>query len=322
MTYALFTGAAAAVAAAILGRPLIAFLRAKKLGKSISSEGPESHMVKAGTPTMGGVLFMGVALAAGLIAGVPKDRGVLLPVAVGLVLVVVGIYDDLGTLLGREVHGAHERSGMLLKLATFTGVAVVAAWILYGAIDAPRLLVPHYGAYDIGPVYIVIASFVIVAMTSAVGVTDGLDMLAGSTCAVAFAAFGAIALFQDQVGLATFCFAVSGALLGFLWWNAYPARVFMGEAGALPLGATLAIVSLMTGWWLLAPLVGVVFVAEILADVIQIGYFHGTGKRFFRMAPLHCHFEKVGWPETTITARFLAVGVIGALCGVALAALN
>ena len=322
MTYALLTGAACAIAAAMLGRPLIAFLRAKKLGKSISSEGPESHAVKAGTPTMGGVLFMGVALLAALIAGVPKDRDVLLPVVVGLVMMAVGIFDDFGTLLGREKYGAHERTGMLLKLGAFTGIGVVSAWLLYGVIDAPRLLVPHYGAYDIGPVYIVIAIFVIVAMTSAVGVTDGLDMLAGSTCGVAFGAFGTIALMQDQVGLATFCFAIAGALLGFLWWNAYPARVFMGEAGALPLGATLAVVALMTGWWLLAPVIGIVFVCEILADVIQIGYFRTTGKRFFRMAPLHIHFEKIGWAETTVTARFLAVGVVGALCGVALAAWN
>jgi phospho-N-acetylmuramoyl-pentapeptide-transferase len=322
MTFALLTGAACAVAAAIFGGPLIAFLRAKKLGKSISSEGPETHMVKAGTPTMGGVLFIGVALAAGLIAAVPKDRNVLLPVCVGLVMGVIGVFDDFGTLLGREKYGAHERAGMLLKLAGFTGVAIVCGWLLYSVIDAPRLLVPHYGSYDIGPLYIVIAIFVIVSMTSAVGVTDGLDMLAGSTCAVAFGAFGAIALRQDQVGLATFCFAMTGALVGFLWWNAYPARVFMGEAGALPLGATLAVVALMTGWWLLAPVIGVVFVAEILADVIQIGYFRTTGKRFFRMAPLHCHFEKLGWAETTITARFLAVGVIGAICGIALAALN
>jgi phospho-N-acetylmuramoyl-pentapeptide-transferase len=189
-------------------------------------------------------------------------------------------------------------------------------------IDAPRLLVPHYGEYDTGPVYIVIAIGVIVSMTSAVGVTDGLDMLAGSTCALAFGAFGAIALAQGQVGVATFCFAVVGSLGGFLWWNAYPARVFMGEVGSLPLGGALAVVSLMTGWWLLAPVIGVVFVAEIAADVIQITYFRTTGKRFFRMAPLHHHFEKLGWPETTVTLRFAFAGLIGALCGVALAALN
>jgi phospho-N-acetylmuramoyl-pentapeptide-transferase len=322
VAYALFTGAACAVAAAVLGRPLIAFLRGRNLGKSISEEGPETHMVKAGTPTMGGILIMGVALAAALIAGVPKDRDVLLPIAVAAVLCAVGVYDDLGTLVDRAQREAHARTGMILKLIAYVAVGVVAAWLLYSVIDAPRLLVPHYGEYDIGPVYIVIAIAVIVAMTSAVGVTDGLDMLEGSTCALAFAAFGAIALVQDQVGVATFCFAVVGALAGFLWWNAYPARVFMGDAGSLPLGASLAVVALMTGWWLLAPVIGIVFVAEILADVIQIAYFRTTGKRFFRMAPLHHHFEKLGWPETTITVRFAAAGLVGALCGIALATLN
>ena len=180
---------------------------------------------------------------------------------------------------------------------------------------------PHSGAYDIGIVYVPIAIFVIIATTSAVGVTDGIDMLAGSTTAIAFAAFGAIALMQDQTGLAAFCFVTVGALLGFLWWNAYPARVFMGDTGSLPLGATLAVVALMTGWWLLVPLIGVVFLIEIASDVIQIGYFRlSGGKRVFRMAPIHHHFEKLGWHETTVTARFAVAGVVGALAGVALAA--
>ncbi len=323
MPYALFTGAACAIAAFAGGRPLVAFLRARKVGKAISSEGPQSHLVKEGTPTMGGLLIVAVVLAGGLAAAVPKDRNVLLPVAVVAVISAVGFFDDLGTLVNRRQREAHARTGMALKLMGFSAVAVVAAWLLYSAIDAPRLLVPHFGAYDIGPAYIIVAFAVIVSMTSAVGVTDGLDMLAGSTCAVAFAAFGAIALVQGQTGVATFSFAVVGSLLGFLWYNAYPARVFMGETGSLALGAALAVVALMTGWWLLAPVIGVVFVAEILADVIQIGYFRLTGgKRFFRMAPLHHHFEKAGWPETTVTARFLAVGVVGALCGVALATLR
>ena len=263
MPYALFTGAACAVAAALLGGPVIQFLRARKLGKAISADGPESHMVKAGTPTMGGVLFMAVALAAGLIAGVPKDRNVLLPVIVGFVMTAIGAYDDLGTLVGREQREAHDRRGMLLKLGAFAIAGGVSAWLLYDVMDAPRLLLPHFGEYNIGPVYTVIAIAVFVSLTSAVGVTDGLDMLGGATNALAFAAFGAIALLQDQAGLATFAFAMAGALVGFLWWNAYPARLFMGDAGSLPLGATLSIVALMSGWWLLAPVIGVIFVAEI-----------------------------------------------------------
>ena len=145
-------------------------------------------------------------------------------------------------------------------------------------------------------------------------------MLDGSLNALAYAAFGAIALMQEQTAIATFAFAVTGALVGFLYWNAYPARLFMGDAGSLPLGAGLAILALMTGWWLLVPVIGVVFVIEILSVVIQIGSFRTRGKRVFKMAPIHHHFEELGGHEVTITARFVALGAVGAIVGVALAA--
>jgi phospho-N-acetylmuramoyl-pentapeptide-transferase len=280
-------------------------------------------MVKAGTPTFGGLLIFGVALPLALVAAVPQDADMLLPIAVAAALVAVGFYDDMGTLIDRENREAHDRTTMVLKLIAFAVIGVVASLLLYDGIDAPRLLVPHYGSYDIGPIYVLIAIGVIVATTAAVGVSDGLDMLCGSTSAAAVGAFGIIALMQDQDALATFCFALVGALLGFLWHNAYPARIFMGDTGSLPLGATLAVVALMTGWWLLVPLIGVIFVAEILSNIIQIGYFRMTGgKRVFRMAPLHHHFEKLGVPEVQITMRFLIVGLLGALAGIALAALD
>jgi phospho-N-acetylmuramoyl-pentapeptide-transferase len=323
VTYALLTGCVAAIISTVAGFPFVAFLRERNIGKAISTEGPETHLSKAGTPTMGGILIVAVALIIALGAAVPKDRVVLLPIAVVLVFLVIGVWDDLGTLVDRGQREAHDRTGMIMKIGGFAITGIVAAYLLYDQIDTPRLLVPHYGAYDIGPVYIVIAIAVIVALTSAEGVTDGLDMLAGSLNAAAFAAFGAIALMQHDTALATFCFVVVGALLGFLWHNAHPARVFMGDSGALPLGGALAVVALMTGWWLLVPVIGVVFVAEILSDVIQIGYFRlSGGRRVFRMAPLHHHFEELGWHETTVTARFVAAGVVGAMCGVALAALN
>lgn len=321
MMYALLTGAGAAVGAAILGGPWVAWLRARKLGKAESEEGPQSHLSKAGTPTFGGVLIMGVGLAAALIAAVPKDADVLLPVSVAALFAAIGLYDDLGTLVGREQREAHDRRGMILKVLAFGGAGAVAALLLYGPMDAPRLLVPREGSFDIGPVYVVIAVFAIIATTSATGVTDGLDMLMGTTGALAFAAFGAIALMQDQVGLATFCFGLAGALVGFLYWNAYPARLFMGDVGSLPLGGALAVVALMTGWWLVLPVIGVVFVLEIASVVIQIAYFRMTGgKRIFRMAPVHHHFEELGWHEVTVTMRFAAAAAVAALAGVALAA--
>ncbi len=322
MSYALISGCIAALVSLAAGFPFVAFLRQRNLGKSISSDGPESHMSKAGTPTMGGLLFVTVAIVVGLLAAVPKDRSVLLPIAVAAVMAAIGWYDDLGTLVGRERREAHDRASMFLKLAGFTGVAIVAAWLLYGRIDAPRMLVPYYGSYDIGLLYPLIVVAVIVATTSALAVTDGIDTLAGSTSAVAFGAFGAIAVMQRQTGLAAFSFVVAGALLGFLWFNAFPARVFMGDAGSLPLGATLPVVALMTGWWVLLPLIGVVFVAEALSDVVQIGSYRLRGKRVFRMAPLHIHFEKGGVPETVIAMRMLLVTVVASLLGVALAAID
>ncbi|MBI2723603.1 MAG: phospho-N-acetylmuramoyl-pentapeptide-transferase [Chloroflexi bacterium] len=321
MTYALLAGAAALVLSVALGYPLVAFLRARNIGKSISADGPESHLSKAGTPTMGGILFVTVSAAVGLAAGVPKDRNVLLPVAVLLILGAIGWYDDLGTLVEREKREAHSRTGMILKLIAFAGVGGVSAWLLYDRMDAPRLLVPHAGAYDIGAIYVVVALAVFVATTAAVSVSDGLDMLLGGMKAVAFAAFGAIALIQDQVGVAVFSLGMTGALCGFLWFNAYPARLFMGDSGSLPLGGALAVVALMTGWWVLLPVIGAVFVFEGLSVVLQVGSFRlRGGKRIFRMAPVHHHFEQLPMHETRVTLRFVIATVLGALVGVALAA--
>jgi phospho-N-acetylmuramoyl-pentapeptide-transferase len=323
VTYALVSGCIAAVISLIAGYPIISFLRARKLGKAISADGPQTHLVKAGTPTMGGLLIVGVALAVSLCAALPKDRDVWLPIAVAAVMCAIGWFDDLGTLIDREKREAHDRINMIQKPAGFAIVSAVAAYVLYDRIGAPRLLVPHFGSYDIGLVYVLVVVGVIVSLTSGVAVSDGLDTLTGSTSAVAFAAFGAIALMQHQTGLATLCFAFTGALAGFLWHNAYPARVFMGDTGSLPLGGAMAVVALMTGWWLLVPVIGIVFVAEILADVIQIGSYRlRGGKRVFKMAPLHCHFEQLGIPETRITAHFLLVTVVASMLGVALAALE
>jgi phospho-N-acetylmuramoyl-pentapeptide-transferase len=153
-----------------------------------------------------------------------------------------------------------------------------------------------------------------------VAITDGLDGLAGGTSALAFLAYGIIALLQEQTYLATFCFTVVGATAGFLWYNSYPAQVFMGDTGALALGSSLAVVALMTGHWLLLPIIGIVFVLEGLSDVIQIGYFRLTGgRRIFRMSPLHHHFELIGWSEPQVVMRLCLLGIVGSLLGVALA---
>jgi phospho-N-acetylmuramoyl-pentapeptide-transferase len=174
-----------------------------------------------------------------------------------------------------------------------------------------------------GLFYIPVAVAVLVGTTSAVAVTDGLDALAGGTAALAFGAYGVIAFLQEQTFLATFSFTVVGATLGFLWYNAYPARVIMGDTGAMALGASLAVVALMTGQWLLLPVVGVIFVMEALSVAIQVAYFRLTGgRRVFRMAPLHHHFELLGWSEPQVVTRFWLIGMVGGLLGIALALTN
>lgn len=322
MSYALLWGCVALILAVAGGGPLISALKARNVGKAISADGPESHFSKAGTPTMGGLLFLTAGLGVAVVAGVPKDGDVLLPVVLGVITGILGFYDDLGTLVERGTREAHDRKVMLLKLAAFVPLAGVSAWLLYDQMDAPRLLVPHYGEYDIGWFYILVVIAVIVSTTAALGVTDGLDMLAGGTSAVAFAAYGVLALMGGQTGIATFCFAMAGALVGFLWWNAFPARLFMGDLGSLPLGFMLGVVALQTGWWLLLPLIGIIFVAAALSDVIQIGSYRLRGKRVFRMAPLQHHFEKGGMPETQITVRMLVVAIAAAMAAIALAALD
>ena len=161
---------------------------------------------------------------------------------------------------------------------------------------------------------------VIVLTAGGVAVTDGLDGLAAGTAAIAFAAYGFIALGQEQDVLGALCLTVAGAVLGFLWHNSHPAQVFMGDVGALALGGGLAVVAFMTGHWLILPVVGIIFVLEGLSDAVQIAYFRITdGKRILRMAPLHHHFEEIGWNEVQVVQRFWIVGALGAAVGVILA---
>lgn len=316
MTHALLAGAAAFLVALIAGTQVVPWLRRRKLGKAISEEGPSSHMTKAGTPTMGGLLiFGGVALVVAF--SNPFDhRAVFLPLGVAAVAMAIGAYDDLGTLVG----GTQRKLSWRVKFALLLALAVVVACVLYFGLDRHAVLIPWGGAHDIGYAYIPIAVAVIFLMTPATAITDGLDGLLGGTGALAYAAYGVIALAQGEAYLGSFSFTMVGALLGFLWYNAHPARVFMGDAGALPIGATLATVALMTGHWLLLPLIGVVFVAEAASTVIQIAYFQTTGgRRFFRMTPVHHHFELMGWSEPQVVTRFWLMGAAAAMVGVAMA---
>jgi phospho-N-acetylmuramoyl-pentapeptide-transferase len=319
MVRALVIGSAAMVFATIAGGPLVAWLQRMGMGKAISAEGPESHQVKAGTPTMGGLLVLGTVLIFTLATNLPWHHSILLPLGVMAAAAAVGFADDLLTIQGRDRIGGHERSGLVTKALLGVALGLVVGLVVYYSLDYKRVVVPHYGLYHWGAAALVLASIAVVASTtSAVAISDGLDGLLAGLLVLAYGVYGFIALFDHQAHIAMFCFTVVGALAGFLWYNAHPARVFMGETGALPLGAGLATVAMMTGWWLLLPVIGAVFVAEGLSDVVQIGSFQLTGKRVLKMAPLHHHFELLGWPETQVVTRFCLVGMVGALLGIAL----
>ena len=309
-------GAMAFVVSVVVGQPLVEFLRRRGLGKEISSDGPPSHSTKAGTPTMGGVLIFAMALPITLAANIVDRMSILLPLGTIVAAGLLGMVDDLRTIVGRTRTGLNKR----LKVSLLAVLGLTATLVLYFALDVQNVKIPWAGEFELGPGYIPLAVLIIVFTTTAVAITDGLDGLAGGTTALAFLAYGVIALLQEQTYLATFCFTVVGATAGFLWYNSYPAQVFMGDTGALALGSSLAVVALMTGHWLLLPIIGIVFVLEGLSDIIQIGFFRLTGgRRIFKMSPLHHHFELLGWSEPQVVMRFWLLGIVGSLLGVSLA---
>ena len=313
--------------AVIWGGPLIRVLRHFKIGKLIRVEGPARHITKMGTPTMGGVMIivpvvlLTVLLNASQFIGLNlrmMGQSILIPLMVLISFGMIGAVDDWEGVRGaRKGLGMRARTKFLLQV----GLAVMVALILKYALDVPELLWPGVEfVFDLGPFYVPIAAFIIVGMSNAVNFTDGLDGLAGLISATAFAAFGAIALMGGQIFLARFCFTLVGALFGFLWFNVHPAELFMGDTGSLALGATLAVVALMTGEWLLLPIIAIIPVSEALSVVLQIIYFKRThGKRLFKMAPLHHHFELSGWSETQVVQRFWLMSLLFAMLGMALA---
>ena len=318
MIYALSVGAMTLTATTIVGRPFLEMLRRLNVGKRISEWGPESHQAKAGTPTMGGLLILAAVIGFSVAANLVGRQSIGLPLAVMAALGALGFLDDLGSLEGHRYRiGALNKR---VKFVAFVAIGVAAAFGLYEGLDLSAANVPYAGRLDLNAWYIPIAVGVVVLTAGGVAVTDGLDGLAAGTTAIAFVAYGIIALVQEQPFLGTFCFTVAGAVLGFLWFNSHPAQMFMGDTGALALGGGLAIAAFMTGQWLVLPLIGIVFVLEGASDVLQVGYYRlSGGKRILRMAPLHHHFEKLGWSEPQVVQRFWLLGILGALVGTILA---
>jgi phospho-N-acetylmuramoyl-pentapeptide-transferase len=302
----------------ILMSPYIRLLHALGFGKRIRQEGPESHYVKEGTPTMGGLLLIGVVLALFFFLNdfVLPPGGIIAPLATLLLVGGLGAFDDY--LNAKTGEGISARQKMLWLVV----VAVAAAYQIQSTYAIDRIAVPFVGFVMIDPwVYIAFAAFAIVAAANGVNLTDGLDGLAGGTLVFAFVAFVLVALLNQPVqpNLAVLCGLIVGGLLGFLWFNVHPAQVFMGDSGSLALGATLAVMALITSQILILPVIGLVFVIETLSVLIQVAYFKATGgKRIFRMSPLHYHYELKGWDEEKITLRFWIVGIIAGLIGVTL----
>jgi phospho-N-acetylmuramoyl-pentapeptide-transferase len=239
-------------------------------------------------------------------------------------LIVLVSYSVLGALDDWEgIRGKRRGDGMRARTKFFAQVilGLGTAFVLKYGLDVPEMRIPGIrGEIDLGLWYIPVAAFVIVSESNAVNFTDGLDGLAGLISATAFAAFGGIALLYGYTYLAQYCFITVGALFGFLWFNVHPAELFMGDTGSLSLGATLAVVALMTGHWPLLLIIAVIPLCEALSVVIQVAYFKATkGKRFFKMTPIHLHFELLGWSETQVVQRFWLIGLLAAMVGMGLA---
>jgi phospho-N-acetylmuramoyl-pentapeptide-transferase len=321
MIRALALGGVAFLIGLVVGGPIIRELRRRGVGKQIRIDGPQSHMVKMGTPTMGGIIFL-VTIVICMVAfmRIWDFKSLLLPLGIIVSCGILGAVDDRLSLVGGK-----KREGLAarFKMLWLVLIAGVAAWVLHFPLKLTSIYIPFSGSprgSDIGLWYIPIAVLVIVGMANAVNLSDGLDTLAGGMAAMSFVAYGVIAYLQRQEPVVMLCFTVAGALLAFLWYNAHPAGVIMGDTGSLTLGALLAVCAFMTGQWLVLPVVGIVFVAEAASSMLQVLYFKSTGgKRLFKMAPMHHHFELLGWSETQVAMRFWLISMVAGMLGVALA---
>ena len=308
----------------IWGSPFIRLLRNLNIGKIIRIDVPESHMAKMNTPTMGGFMFLipvtlltVILNAVSLFGSRLIGSSILVPLAAMWGFALIGAVDDWEGIRGpRRGLGMRGRTKFLLQCL----VALVIAYALMEVLQVPHLLWPTSPEpLNLGWFYLIVATFFIVAYSNAINLTDGIDGLAGMISIVAFGGYGIIALLQGQVYLGRFCFCIIGALAGFLWFNGKPAALYMGDTGSQALGATLAVIALMTGRWLFLPLIAIIPTAEVLSVIIQVLYFRATGgKRIFKKTPVHHHFEMIGWEENQIVMRFFLIEMIGAMLGLSL----
>ena len=326
MAFSLTVGGVTFLMAVIWGSPLIELMRRFRMGKNIRIDGPQTHMNKMGTPAMGGLLIVGWTVVISVLVNIVQlvqaleiAESVVIPLGVMIAYSILGGIDDYQGFRLRPGEGMRARVKIWFQL----GIAFIAAVLIYFVVNDGQgfTAVPTIPVLlDIGILYIPIAVIVIAGSANAVYITDGLDGLAGIISATAFAAYGIIAVLQDQQFLVSFCFIVVGACFAFLWFNAKPAQMFMGDVGSQALGGALGVVALMTNQWLILPIIAAVPIATLLSSTLQVLYFKATGgKRLFKMAPLHHHFELIGWSETQIVQRWWLVAILVAMVGIALA---
>ena len=327
------TAAASLSALAIslaLGPWMVRTLREFQIGQIIRQEGPTTHRPKAGTPTMGGLLILTAALVPTLLWADLTNVYVWVAVLTTAAFGGVGFLDDYLKIVRRSHHGLWPRHKVLYQVLIATAVGLALISLARHDLYNTRLIFPFFKRLipDLGWWYLPFTVLVLVGSSNAVNLTDGLDGLAISTFAIAAATFTALAYvtghrvfaeylllvrFPPAAELTIFCGSLVGASLGFLWYNSYPADIFMGDVGSLALGASLGTVAILIKQELLLVIVGGVFVLEALSVIIQVASFKLTGRRVFRMAPLHHHFELVGWSEPKVITRFVIVAIIFAL---------
>ncbi len=317
----------------LIGPAIIRKLTVQKLGQTVRSDGPQTHLVKAGTPTMGGLLILIAIVIATLLWADLRNRFVWIALLTTVAFGVIGFVDDYLKIMHKNPRGIGARAKFFWQTVAGLG----AAYALYTLARVPaetQLLFPVFKNLfiDLGPWFILWGYLVIVGSSNAVNLTDGLDGLATLPTVMVAVALGIFAYvighlkFSGYLGfpyihgvgeIMIFCAAIAGAGLGFLWFNTYPAMVFMGDIGALALGAALGVIALVTRQEIVLIVMGGVFVMETVSVMLQVASFKLTGKRIFRMAPLHHHFELKGWPEPRVIVRFWIISLILVLIGLA-----
>lgn len=324
-TFLVFLAIVSSIVLTIVLMPLwITLLRSSHIGQQVRADGPESHLVKQGTPTMGGVVML-VAVMATTLLITPPNLATMVLLGATILTGILGLVDDVSKVI-------KERSLGLTPRAKLVGQALIATAFCLIAVNAlgvaPTVSIPFVHTFDLGilttviPVgrgiaipwlYLIFVNILLVGMCNAVNLTDGLDGLASGTVMIVMIVMAAIAYRSDMLEPAIFSAALSGACIGFLWFNSHPADIFMGDTGSLALGMGLGGLAILTKSEFIVLIIGGLFVAEALSVMIQVLYYKKTRKRFFLMAPLHHHFEKKGWSETKVVVRFWIIsGVLAA----------